>query len=131
MEENCRMIARALKEVPEGLVTMSTDSNGSMPIWNDKKEMIGIGAGRISTLPETIAMMVTKCGVSLEAAVRPSTENAARSLGLYPRKGVLASGSDADIVLLDSSLMPDTVFAKGKLMVDKKQLKVQANFEDM
>lgn len=131
MEDNCRMIIKALSEAPEGLVTMSTDSNGSLPIWNEKNEMIGIGAGRISTLPETIAMMVKKCGCPLEDAVRPSTENAARSLGLYPRKGVLAAGSDADMVLLDSELMPDTVFAKGVCMVDKKELLVKANFEDL
>lgn len=131
MEENSAMIVKALKEAPEGSVTMSTDSNGSLPIWNEKHEMIGVGAGRISTLPETIATMVRVCGCPLEEAVRPSTENAARSLGLYPRKGVLKAGSDADIVLLDGQLMPDTVFALGKVMVDKKKLLVSANFEDM
>jgi len=76
-------------------------------------------------------MMVKKCGYPLEKAIKPATENAARSLGLYPKKGVLSEGSDADIVLLDVGLMPDTVFAKGKCMVDKKELKVRANFEDM
>ena len=110
---------------------MSTDSNGSLPIWNDKKEMIGIGAGKISTLYETIATMVKECKYPLEKAIKPSTENAARSLGLYPRKGVLAKGSDADIVLLDNELTPDTVFAKGKCMDDKKVLQVKANFEEM
>lgn len=131
MEDNCRMIINALGEAPEGSVTVSTDSNGSLPIWNEKNEMIGIGAAKISALPETVAMMVKKCGYPLEKAIKPATENAARSLGLYPKKGVLSEGSDADIVLLDSDLMPDTVFAKGKCMVDKKELKVRANFEDM
>jgi beta-aspartyl-dipeptidase (metallo-type) len=131
MEENCRMIIKGIDEAPEGLVTMSTDSNGSLPIWNDKKEMIGIGAAKISALPDTIAMMVKKCGCPLEKAIKPATENAAKSLGLYPKKGVLATGSDADIVLLDEELSPDTVFAKGKCMVDKKKVQVQVNFEDM
>lgn len=131
MEENCRMIIRGIDEAPEGFVTMSTDSNGSLPIWDENKEMIGIGAAKISALPETIAMMVNKCGCPLEKAIKPATENAARSLGLYPKKGVLAEGSDGDVVLLDGDLMPDTVFAKGKLMMDKKKLLVHANFEDM
>ena len=131
MEANCRLIIKAMKEAPEGLVTISTDSNGSLPIWNDTNEMIGIGAAKISALPETVAMMVNVCGCPLEEAIKPATVNAARSLGLYPKKGVLAEGSDGDIVLLDSELMPDTVFAKGKIMVDKKELQVYANFEDM
>ena len=131
MEDNCRMIIKGIEEAPDGFVTMSTDSNGSLPIWNEKKEMIGIGAAKISALPETIAMMVKKCGCPLEKAIKPATENAAKSLGLYPKKGVLNSGSDADIVLLDEELLPDTVFAKGKCMVDKKIVQVKVNFEDM
>lgn len=131
MLDNCRMIIKALSEAPADLVTMSTDSNGSMPIWNDRNEMVGIGAGKISTLPETLSMMVRECEMPLEEAIKPSTENAARSLGLYPKKGVLASGSDADIVLLDEQYMPDTVFAKGKCMVDKKKLLVKVNFEEL
>jgi len=130
-KENTALIIKALNEAPEGLVTLSTDSNGSMPVWNEKKEMIGISAGKITTLPETIASMVKDHNYPLEKAVKPATENAARSLGLYPKKGVLASGSDADIVLLDGDLLPDTVFANGKCMVDRKILQVRANFEDM
>jgi dihydropyrimidinase len=44
---------------------------------------------------------VSKRGMKLEQFVDITSANAARLLGLYPRKGALAPGSDADIVLID------------------------------
>jgi dihydropyrimidinase len=90
--------------------------------------------------------MVEKRGYSLTDFVELVSSNAARIMGLYPRKGALAIGSDADIVLLDPSARkvvrkedlhetdytpweghevaawPSMTILRGKVVVDQGQL---------
>jgi dihydropyrimidinase len=47
---------------------------------------------------------VVKRGMSLERFAQVTASNAARILGLYPRKGAIAPGSDADLVLIDPAI---------------------------
>lgn len=47
---------------------------------------------------------VAQRGMSLQKFVDITSANAARIMGYYPRKGAIAPGSDADIVLIDPSI---------------------------
>jgi dihydropyrimidinase len=48
--------------------------------------------------------MVSQRGYSLERFVNLVSTHAARIMGMYPRKGVIAAGSDADITILDPTI---------------------------
>lgn len=121
-------LASAMEQVDPSRVTLSSDSNGSMPIWNEKKEMVGIGVGRISMLHDVVLELVNNFGMSIENAIRPITLNPARALGMK-QKGVLAEGFDADLVLYDDALGINCVFAKGKPMMWNGEVLVKDVFE--
>jgi allantoinase len=60
------------------------------------------GAPGVETLlPILFSEGVARKRISMATLTRVLAENQAKVFGLYPRKGVLAPGSDADIVILD------------------------------
>ena len=71
-------------------------------LGRDNFAKIPNGAPGIETrLPIAFSEGVGKGHFSLQTMVAVLSTNAARMYGLYPRKGTIAVGSDADIVLLD------------------------------
>jgi beta-aspartyl-dipeptidase (metallo-type) len=123
-------IAKALASgVSEKRITVSTDSNGSMPRWNDQNEMIGIMAAVMTTLHQTVMNLVTKESIPLPVALGFATENVANGLEIGARKGRVASGLDADIVLLDGQMGIRTVIARGEIMMRDGHLLKKGTFE--
>lgn len=123
------ILKRALTSIEnKDHITCSSDSNGSMPKWNDKGEMVGMGIGSMKTLYSAIKALVQQENVPLEEALPLITCNVAKGLEIYPQKGCLAADSDADIVLLDKELNIHSVLAKGKVMVENGQCKAFSYF---
>jgi dihydropyrimidinase len=58
-------------------------------------------AGMATLFPVLVTHGVRKRGMSLERLVEISSTNAARIFGLYPRKGTISPGSDADFIVVD------------------------------
>lgn len=54
-----------------------------------------------SLLPVMMTDGLNKGRINIEQLVKLCSENAARAFGIYPQKGVLSSGSDADIIIVD------------------------------
>ena len=79
------------------------------------------GAPGIEELVPGMLDAVAKGKLSLEHAVKLISTNGAKRFGLYPQKGVIAEGSDADLILVD--LNQSTT-------IDKTQLFTQAKLCD-
>lgn len=90
-------------------VTVSSDSNGSIPAG---------GSGKIQCLYDDITDCIVRKKLEPETVFRLVTENVAKVLKLYPRKGTLQEGSDADILITDKNYKIDKLFSMGKLMVE-------------
>jgi N-acetylglucosamine-6-phosphate deacetylase len=71
-------------------------------------------AGSIATMDRLIRTIVQKAEIPLAEAVRMTSETPARIMGIYDRKGSLAVGKDADIVMMDDSLTIRGVWSMGQ-----------------
>jgi N-acetylglucosamine-6-phosphate deacetylase len=71
-------------------------------------------AGSTLTMDHALRNVVAFAGVPVEEAARMAATTAAELLGITDRKGILAAGRDADLVILDSDLSVAGVIARGE-----------------
>lgn len=110
-------------------LTLSSDGNASLPIYNDEGELLGLQVGSVQSLYQAARDAVQKHQVALSDAICSITAAPAAVLGLK-QKGRLAAQLDADLVLLRrDDLLIDSVFAKGRLLVQHGQALVKGTFE--
>ncbi|RWZ60621.1 N-acetylglucosamine-6-phosphate deacetylase [Halobacillus fulvus] len=79
----------------------------------------GTLAGSILTLEEAARKMKTHAGATIHELVRMTSSNAAKELGVYDRKGSIAEGKDADLVLLDDQHNVALTVCRGRIAFDK------------
>ncbi len=110
-------------------LTMSSDGNASLPLYNDDGELQGLQVGQVRSLFQSMRDAVQRHHVPLSQALTSVTAAPAAILGL-PQKGRLAPWLDADLVLLRrDDLQIDSVIAKGRMLVQGGEALVKGTFE--
>jgi dihydropyrimidinase len=77
--------------------TSGRTSDPTKDVWSTGSGFVGLD----TFLPIMLSEGVHKGRLTLEQVVGVLCENNAKAFGLYPRKGVIQVGSDADLVILD------------------------------
>ena len=110
-------------------VTMSSDANGSMAVYDVDGRFAGLCVTTVETMHKEFRDLARTKGVTLETALRPVTSSPAAAIGMYPRKGCVAEGSDADLIIMDKELSILKVFAMGRLAADEGGALLKGAFE--
>jgi len=123
------LLAQALEQgVPVKNISFSSDGQGSLPMFSEKGECIGLKVGEVVSLFNEVRDAITKKNIPIEVVLQVVTSNPARNLKLI-NKGCIQEGKDADIVLLDNDFEIDTVIARGQIMIKNKEVLVKGMFE--
>jgi beta-aspartyl-dipeptidase (metallo-type) len=112
---------------PAARVTVSSDGGGCLPVFDAEGQPVGLGVGQPRALAETLQALVAG-GEPLERVLPAFTLNAARLLRL-PLKGRIATGCDADLVVLDGAGWPMSVLVRGEWFVKDGCLLRRGRFE--
>lgn len=109
-------------------ITISTDGHGSVPRFNEKGEMVGLGVGGVEgNLVET-KRMIAELNVPIETALTFSTKNVGMALGL-PDQGVIAKGACANACLFTEDFDLRYVVARGQVMMRDARIVRKGTFE--
>ena len=116
--------------VPLHQITLSSDANVSMPVLDGQDRIVSLHNASPRILHRELLHTIRTNRLSLPQALPLVTSNVARALAIDDRKGALAPGKDADVVLLTEDLMVDTVLARGRVMVRDGRAVAKGPFED-
>ncbi|MBD6956418.1 MAG: amidohydrolase family protein [Thermoplasmata archaeon] len=97
--------------VPLDNITVSTDGNGSMPIFDERGMLIRLDVSPLDTLLRLLRESISRN--FLKEFLRTVTENPARRLGL--KKGRISVGMDADLIVFDGSWNLRYSISRGRL----------------
>ena len=124
----CIMEARE-RGIPMEQITISSDGMGSWSTYDESGSLLAIGYAPVDTVLKEVKVLVQEYQLPLEEALCFATSNTARSLELFPKKGCIRAGSDADLLLLEEDLSIHTVIAGGRRMLEDHVLLQKGTYE--
>src|SRR5215210_655194 len=109
--------------MPEGESILGSLHNGLKVIVEDGVAKLPDRtsfAGSVATANRLLKTMVFMADVPLIDAIRMITATPARILGISDKKGALAAGKDADIVLFNNSIEIEMTIIKGRIVYNRQ-----------
>lgn len=122
------VIAALEAGVDPKLITLSTDGHGSVPRFNDKGEMVGLGVGGVEGNLNEIRRLIRDYKMPIEQALTFVTSNVGAALGLAGQ-GVVEKGACANACLFTEDFELTDVFARGRRMMKDREIVVKGTFE--
>ncbi len=113
--------------LPLERLMMSSDANGSMPVFDASGRLVRLTVATQADLFRKARDLVVKGVLPLEDAARVFAANPAAFYKL-PGKGRIAEGADADLVLLDADLRLTDVVGRGRVLMEGGRLLVRGTF---
>lgn len=108
-------------------ITLSTDGHGSVPRFNDKGEMVGLGVGGVEGNLREVKRLIAG-GMDPALALSFISSNVGAALGLAGQ-GVVAEGACANACLFNEAWELEDVIARGRVMMRSGEIVVKGTFE--
>jgi beta-aspartyl-dipeptidase (metallo-type) len=108
-------------------ITVSSDSNGSLPVFDKKGELIRLTIATQKSLMHNFRYLIHKDLVKTEEAIRLFSTNPA-SFYKLPHKGEIRSGMEADLLLLDREFNLTDSYARGCRIMERGTPVVKGTF---
>lgn len=115
--------------VPLENITISSDGYGSWSNYDEYGRLVKIGVSSVSSLYHEFKNMVANLSFNIEKALQFYTTNVSKSIGIFPKKGIICENSDADFIILNDNLDIETVIANGKIMLEEGKIVVKGTYE--
>jgi beta-aspartyl-dipeptidase (metallo-type) len=115
------------KRVPLHQITVSSDGNGSMPVFDKQGTLTGLTIATQKSLLTNFRYLIEHSILEIEEAIKLFSTNPAFFYKLES-KGEIKTGKDADILFFDKDLELTDVFAQGQPMMTEAKILAKGTF---